>query len=93
MVGELFRNFCLACKVQTMINENVSLKGDVQIFFFFCIFFVFLCRVLAICLYPELNRACLYWPGLQPMIVVVLWSISAMSATLACDFQIIMLLL
>lgn len=27
MVGELFRNLVLACKVQKIINENVSLKG------------------------------------------------------------------
>lgn len=35
VVGELFRNFLLACKVQKIINEDDSLKGEVNLLFFF----------------------------------------------------------
>lgn len=45
------------------------------------------------CILNEADRLCLYCPGLQCMILVVLWSISAVSATLAFYLQIIMLLL
>lgn len=31
MVGEVFRNFCLACKARKMINGNVSLRADIEL--------------------------------------------------------------
>lgn len=35
VAGELFRNVLLACKVQRIINENVSLKRGVHFFFYY----------------------------------------------------------
>lgn len=50
---------------QRKLLMSVSLKGEKNIFFlqFFCIL-------------NFTDQAVLYWPSLQPVIVVVLWSIS-----------------
>lgn len=63
--GQKTRNFSLACEVQNMITEMISLKGGVHFFSnAFCS--LFLCRLLKICLYPEWGRQIvplLPWPA------------------------------
>lgn len=76
-----------------MITEMISLKGGVHFFLMHFVPYSFEGYLKVVCILNETDRVCLYCPGLQCMIVLVLWPISAVSATLAFNSQMIVLLL